>query len=74
MNGIGTVKAVLWAKDRQNENSFPVPLSVIIVNTLGTMLQAERSHVRFSMRLLNSFNFPNPSSGNMALGFTQPVT
>jgi hypothetical protein len=38
------------------------------------MLQAGRSRVRVPMRLLDSFNLPNPSSRNMALGSTQPLT
>jgi hypothetical protein len=38
------------------------------------MLQAGRSWVRFPMRLLNFFNWPNPSRHNMALGSTQPLT
>jgi hypothetical protein len=38
------------------------------------MLQAGRSRVRFPMRSLNFFNLPNPSSRNMALGSTQPLT
>jgi hypothetical protein len=37
----------------------------------GTMLQAERSWVRFPTRLLDFFNLPNPSSRTMALGLTQ---
>jgi hypothetical protein len=40
----------------------------------GTMLEAGRSPVRFPMRSLNFFNFPNPSSCNMALGSIQPLT
>jgi hypothetical protein len=38
------------------------------------MLQARRSRVRFLMRSLNSLNLPNPSSGTMTLGSTQPIT
>jgi hypothetical protein len=38
------------------------------------MLQAERSRGQVPMRSLNFFNLPNPSSRNMALGFTQPLT
>jgi hypothetical protein len=40
----------------------------------GTILQAGRSRVRFPMRSLNFFNWPNPSSRTMALGSTQPLT
>jgi hypothetical protein len=40
----------------------------------GPMLQAGRPRVRFSMRSLSFFNLPNPSSHNMALGLTQPLT
>jgi hypothetical protein len=40
----------------------------------GTMLQAGRSRVRFPMRSLDFFNWPNPSSRTMALGLTQPLT
>jgi hypothetical protein len=32
------------------------------------------SRVRFSMRSLTFFNLPNPSSRNMALGSTRPLT
>jgi hypothetical protein len=39
-----------------------------------TMLQAERSRVRFPIRLLDIFNLPNPSSRIRALGSTQPLT
>jgi hypothetical protein len=38
------------------------------------MLQAGRSQVRFSMRSLDFFNGPNPSSRTMALWSTQPLT
>jgi hypothetical protein len=38
------------------------------------MLQAGRSAVRFPMRPLDFFNWPNPSSRTMALGSTQPLT
>jgi hypothetical protein len=38
------------------------------------VLQAGRSGVQFSMRSLDVFNLPNPSSRTMALGFTQPIT
>jgi hypothetical protein len=40
----------------------------------GTMLQAGRSRVRFSMWSLDSFNWPNPSSRNMTPGSTLPLT
>jgi hypothetical protein len=40
----------------------------------GTMLQAERSRVRFQIRSLEFFNRPNPFSRIMALGSTQPLT
>jgi hypothetical protein len=47
-------------------------------NVLGlrTKLQAERSRVRFTMRLLDFFffNLPNLSSGTMALRSNQPLT
>jgi hypothetical protein len=39
----------------------------------GTMLQAERSRVRFLMKSLDFFNWPNPSSRTMSLGSTQPL-
>jgi hypothetical protein len=39
----------------------------------GTMLQAGRSRVRVPMRWI-FINWPNPSSRNMALGSTQPLT
>jgi hypothetical protein len=38
------------------------------------MLEAGRSRVQVSMRSLNIFNWPNPSSRTMALGSTQPLT
>jgi hypothetical protein len=38
------------------------------------MLQAERLRVPFPMRLLESFNLPNPSSRTMPLGLIQPLT
>jgi flagellar motor switch protein FliM len=38
------------------------------------MLQARRWRVQFPMRSLNVFNLPHPSSLNMALGSTQPLT
>jgi hypothetical protein len=38
------------------------------------MLQAGRSRFRFPKRSLNFFNLLNPSSRNMALGSTQPLT
>jgi hypothetical protein len=40
----------------------------------GTMLQSRRSPVRFPMRLLDFFNWPNPSSRTVVLGSTQPLT
>jgi hypothetical protein len=40
----------------------------------GTMLQAVRSRVRVPMKLLDFFNWPNPSGRIMALGSTQPLT
>jgi hypothetical protein len=40
----------------------------------GTMLQAGRPRVRFPMRSLGFFNWPNPSSNTMVLGSTQPLT
>jgi hypothetical protein len=40
----------------------------------GTMLQAGRLWARVPMRLLDFFNWPNPSSCTMALGSTQPLT
>jgi hypothetical protein len=40
----------------------------------GTVLQAGRSRVRFTMRSLDFFNLPNPSSRTMALESTQPRT
>jgi hypothetical protein len=38
------------------------------------MLQAGRWRVRFSMRSVDFFNWPNPSSSTMALGSTQSLT
>jgi hypothetical protein len=38
------------------------------------MLQAGRSRVRFPMRSLDFFSWPNPSSRTIALGPTQPLT
>jgi hypothetical protein len=38
------------------------------------MLQVRRSWVRFLMRSLDFFNWPNYSSHTMALGSTQPLT
>jgi hypothetical protein len=38
------------------------------------MLQDRRLRVRVPIRSLNFFNLPNPSSRNMALGLTQPLT
>jgi hypothetical protein len=40
----------------------------------GTNLQAERSRVRVSMRSLDFFKLPNPSSRTMALWLTHPLT
>jgi hypothetical protein len=40
----------------------------------GTMLQAGMSWVRFPMRSLDYFNWPNPSSHTTVLGSTQPLT
>jgi hypothetical protein len=40
----------------------------------GTMQQAGRLWFPFPMRSLDLFNWPNPSSHTMALGFTQPLT
>jgi hypothetical protein len=40
----------------------------------GTMLQAGRSRVRFLVRSLDFFNWPNPSRRTMALGSVQPLT
>jgi hypothetical protein len=40
----------------------------------GIMLQAGRSQVRFPIKSLDFFNWPNPSSRTMALGSTQPLT
>jgi hypothetical protein len=45
-----------------------------IVDGLGDMLQARRSHVRVPMSLLNFFNLLNHSSRIMPLGFSQPPT
>jgi hypothetical protein len=38
------------------------------------MPEVGRSGVRFPMRSFYFFNLPNPSSRNMALGSTQPLT
>jgi hypothetical protein len=40
----------------------------------GTMLQAGRLRVRFPMRPLGFFNWPNPSNRTMVLRSTQPLT
>jgi hypothetical protein len=40
----------------------------------GTMLQAGKSRVWLPMRLLDFFNWPNPSNRTKALGSTQPLT
>jgi hypothetical protein len=41
----------------------------------GSVLQAERSRVRFPMRsFIGFFNSPNRSIRTMALGSTQPLT
>jgi hypothetical protein len=40
----------------------------------GTMLQARKSRFRFPMKSLDIFNWPDPSSRNMFLGSTQPLT
>jgi hypothetical protein len=42
--------------------------------SVDTMLQAGRSPVRFPMRSLDFFNWPNRSSRTMTLGSTQPLT
>jgi hypothetical protein len=40
----------------------------------NSMLQAGRSRVRFLMRSLDFFHWPNPSSSTMVLGSTQALT
>jgi len=40
----------------------------------GTMLQAERSRVRFPMVSLEIFHWHNPSGRTMTLGLAQPLT
>jgi hypothetical protein len=40
----------------------------------GTMLKAGRSWVRFPIRSLKFFNWPNTSSRTTALGLTQPLS
>jgi hypothetical protein len=40
----------------------------------GTMLQAGKPRIRFSMKSLILFNLPNPSIRNMVLRSTQPLT
>jgi hypothetical protein len=40
----------------------------------GTVLQARRSRVRFSRRLLHFFNLSHPFSRTIAMGSTQPLT
>jgi hypothetical protein len=40
----------------------------------GTMLQTGRSRGSIPDEVTGIFNWPNPSSGNMALGSTQPLT
>jgi hypothetical protein len=43
------------------------------VKCWGTMQQTRRSRVWVSMQSINFFNLPNPSSHNMAQGFTEPL-
>jgi hypothetical protein len=40
----------------------------------GTMLQAGRSRVIFTLESLDFFHSPNPSNRTLALGSTQPLT
>jgi hypothetical protein len=40
----------------------------------GTMLQAGRAPIRIPDEVVFFFSLPNPSSRNMALGSTQPLT
>jgi hypothetical protein len=48
--------------------------SMQMLFAISTMLQARTFLVRFPMRSLDFFNWPNPSSRTMALGSTQPLT
>jgi hypothetical protein len=52
----------------------PIPIARGNAVGWGTMLQAGRSRVRFPMRSLDFFNWPNPSSRTVSLGLTQPLT
>jgi hypothetical protein len=45
-----------------------------LVEALGYKIGHGRSRVRFSMRSLDFFNLPIPSSRTMALGSTQSLT
>jgi hypothetical protein len=57
-----------------------IATTIIITGTRGTVVrwgsmpQAGRSWVRFPLRSMNFSNLRNPSSHNMALGSTQPLT
>jgi hypothetical protein len=54
-------------------NSFLYSETVILLGW-GTMLQSGRSRGRFPRRSFHFFNWPKPSSRNMALGSNQPLT
>jgi hypothetical protein len=54
-------------------SQFTVSLLRHVVG-LGTMLQAGTSRVRFPMRSLDFFTWPNPSNCTMTLRSTQPLT
>jgi hypothetical protein len=68
-----SVKWQISTKYGKNVISLQASLRGSVVGW-GTMLQAGRSRVRVSMTLDFFFNLPNPSSSNMALGSSQPLT
>jgi hypothetical protein len=69
----------MWRRENswayRDSNSRPsVVKPVASCCTDWAILQAGRSWVRIPMMSLNFFNLPNPSSHNMALGSTHPLT
>jgi hypothetical protein len=64
-------KILYWGVSHSTDIVMGVSGSVV---GWGTMPQAGRSRVRFAMRTLDLFNWPNPSSRTMTLGSTQPLT
>jgi hypothetical protein len=67
-------------RNRRDINEAFTAVSWVYKGTRGsvvgwsTRLKAGRSRVRFRMRSLDVFNWPNTSSRTMALGSTQPLT